>query len=133
VVGKHEGVSIGLVLEHEDLVGAVAALGFAAVEHWVLEVADMAGSFPYARMHDDRAVEPDNVLAQLGHGFPPAGLDVALHLNAERAVVPEAVDAAVDFRSLENKTTPLAQAGKGVHRYVVVVCFHKTGENAEAG
>ena len=84
-------------------------------------------------MHDNGAVEPDNVLAQLRHGFPPAGLNVPFHLNAERAVIPKAVDAPVDFGGLENKTTPLAETREGVHRYMIVICFHKTGENAEAG
>ena len=115
-VGEHQRGGVGFVFENEDLVGAVAALGFAAVDHRVFKVADVAGGFPDFRVHDDGAVEADDVFAALDGGFPPAFLDVALQFDAERAVVPEAVDASVDFRGLENKAAALAERGEGIHR-----------------
>ena len=115
-VGKHQCGGIGFVFEDENLVGAVATLGFAAVEHRVFKVADMAGSFPDFGVHDDGAVEADDVFAALDGGFPPAFFDVALQFDAERAVVPEAVNAAVDFRGLENKAAALAERGQSIHR-----------------
>ena len=109
VEGEHQGGGVRLVFEDENLIGAVAAFGLAAIDHRILEVTDVAGGFPYFRVHDDRAVEADHVFAGLDNGFPPALFDVALQLDAERAVVPEAVDAAVDFRGLENKAAAFAE------------------------
>lgn len=83
-------------------------------------------------MHDDRRIESDNVVAQLRHGFPPAGLNVTLQLDAERAIVPEAVDASIDFGGLKNESAPFAEAGEGVHGYVVVIWFHKAAKDAQA-
>ena len=43
------------------------------------------------------------------HVAPPGLFDVPLQLDAQRAVVPEAVQAAVDFARLKQKPPPPAQ------------------------
>src|ERR1043166_2043632 len=83
----------------------------------------MPARFPYFRVHDDRAVEADHadflaIRAGRGvadHVLPPGVLDVFLQLDAERAVVPEAVDAAVDFAGLKDKPAATAQRDQLFH------------------
>ena len=49
------------------------------------------------------------------HVAPPGFLDVPLQLDAQRAVVPEAVEAAVDFARLKEKAAPFAQRDQFFH------------------
>src|SRR5581483_4555799 len=98
------GVLVGL-LGTEDLrevVGAEARLALLAVYERVAEAGDVARRLPHARVHQDRAVEPDDVAARPDHLAPPRVLDVALELDADRAVVPAAREAAVDLARLED-------------------------------
>ena len=96
-----------------ELVGAVALLAVLAVDHGVGEAAEVAGGLPDARVHDDRGVEADDVLTAVDGEAPPGVADVALELGAHRAVVPEAVDAAVDFGAGEDEAAALAQRDDG--------------------
>ena len=75
----------------------------------------MAGSFPDARMRDDRAVNADHIGAPADCVVPPCVTDVTFEFGAHRAVVPEAVDAAVDFAGLKNKAAPFAEGDDLVH------------------
>src|SRR5262245_41904500 len=96
-------------------------LGLPTVNHHVAEQIKVARALPNLRMHDDRRVETDHLIRRRSarrlhqlvvagdHVAPPGLLDVALQLNAERAVVPEAVETAVDFARLKQKPTPTAQ------------------------
>ena len=102
-----------------ELVGAVALLAVLAVDHRVGEAADVAGGLPDARVHDDRGVEADDVLAPLDGVVPPGVADVALELRAHGAVVPEAVEAAVDLGGGEDEARALAERGDRVE-----VLFH---------
>ena len=88
-----------------------------------VNAADVPARYPDLRVHDDRAVEADHadLLAVRArrrvadHVLPPGVLDVPLQLDAERAVVPEAVDAAVDFAGLEDEPHVLAELGELGH------------------
>src|SRR5437870_487868 len=83
----------------------------------------MSARFPDFRVHDDRAIDADHGdLLAVGawrriadHVVPPGVLDVLFQFDAERAVVPEAVDAAVDFARLEDEAAPFAQGDEFVH------------------
>ena len=118
------------------MVGAEPFLAVFAVDKRVGKTGQMAGSFPYLRVHEDGGVEAHDVAAAVHHGAPPRLLDVALELDAERAVVPAAVEAAVNFARLEDKTAPLAQAYDGAHQIQGSVppsflrkCYKMTGKN----
>ena len=69
----------------------------------------MARRDPDLRVHEDAGVEPDDVLALLDHRPPPRPLDVVLQLDAERAVVPDRVDPAVDLARREHEAAPLRE------------------------
>jgi hypothetical protein len=61
----------------------------AAIYERIGEPCDMPGCFPYLRMHEDRRVEPLDVVAGVNHRIPPAVLDVSLQRHAEGTVVPD--------------------------------------------
>ena len=73
-------------------------------------------AFHTQRVHDDRRIERDDVVAQLDRLAPPRVFDVALEHGAQRAVVPKAVDAAVDLARLEDEAPALRKRGDLVHR-----------------
>ena len=75
----------------------------------------MAGGFPDARMRDDRAVNADDVGATADGVVPPRVADIAFEFGAHRAVIPEAVDAAVDFAGLKDEAASLAEGDDLVH------------------
>src|SRR6185436_9335432 len=59
------------------------------------------------------------------HGFPPEVAQVVLELDAEWAVIPEAVDAAVDFRGLEDEAAALAEGDQLLHQRRACRCGHR--------
>ncbi len=91
------------------MVVAIAALGLFAVDHGVVEAADVSRGFPDFGVLDDAGFEGDaldalaagTLSAPAGvedHVLPPGVAEVLLELGAEGAVVPEAVDSAIDVR-----------------------------------
>ena len=92
-----------------QLVEAEAAMVGLALDERVAERPDMAGRHPDLGVHEDPGVEPDDVVALLDHRPPPGALDVVLELDAERTVVPDGVDAAVDLRRREDEAAPLGE------------------------
>ena len=75
----------------------------------------MAGRLENRRMREDRTVHADHVIALMHHDAPPVVLQVALQFNAKRSVIPSAIESAVDFAGLENKTAPFTQADDFFH------------------
>jgi hypothetical protein len=69
-------------------------------------------------MHEDGAVDADNVVARLHHVAPPGVLHVALELDADRAVVPATRQTAVDFARLKGEATPFGEVHHLVHRHL---------------
>ena len=86
-----------------DLVGAETFLGQQAIDHRIGKSGGVAAGLPDFGVHDDGGLQADDIIAPLGHDAPPVILDVALEFRAQRAVIPKAVDAAVNFGGLENK------------------------------
>lgn len=66
----------------DELIGPVATLRLAVVDERIVEGIHMARRLPHHGMHQDRRVEPDDVLVLIDHGLPPALLHVALELDA---------------------------------------------------
>ena len=87
----------------------------------------MAGAFPDLGVHDDRAVEARHFVGRGGpgrldllvmsedHVAPPGLADIAFQFDAEGTVVPESLNAAVDFARLKQETSPFAQRNQFVH------------------
>src|SRR5687768_18167685 len=64
---------------------------------------------------ENNNVLPYTTLFRSHHDAPPVILHVPLQLDAERAVIPAAVESAVNFARLENEPAPLAQADDLFH------------------
>ena len=98
------------------MIGAKAVLAVAAVDQLVVKRRDVTRRDPRLRVHDDRGIERDDVVAQLDGLAPPRVLDVALENRAERTVVEEAADAAVDLARLKDEAAALGERGDFIHR-----------------
>ena len=91
------------------LVGAPPALALAAVHQGVDEGLLMARVLPGQRIHQDGAVEPLHVIPFIDVAPPPGVHDVVLQLDAHRAVIVQALQAAVDFRARVDDSAALAE------------------------
>jgi hypothetical protein len=97
-----------------DLVGAVVPVAVGAARERIGEVRGVAARLPHLGMHRDGGIEADHVVAAVDVVAPPQVLDVPLHLDAERTVIPRRAEAAVDLARLEDESPPLAQRDDGV-------------------
>ena len=106
-----------ILLRHHGppLVGPYQLLAVFAGAHRVAEGVHVAAGRPNGRMHDDAGIQTDDIVAVARHGLPPCVAKVALQFRAHRTVIPETVEAAVDFGGLENETAPLAEADDLFH------------------
>src|SRR4029079_750856 len=91
------------------------SLAGAAINHRIGETFDVAGCLENRRMREDRAVHSDYIIALVHHDTPPVVLQITLKLDAERSVIPRAVESAVDFAGLKDEATPLTQADDFFH------------------
>ena len=101
----------------DELVCTEALMALAAVHQRVGEAAEMAGSDPRLRVHEDRAVEADVIRVLLHELLPPGALDVVFHLDAEGAVVPGVGKAAVNFGASEHEAAVFAQSDELFHGF----------------
>jgi hypothetical protein len=103
-----------------EVVGAEARLAGAAIDQHVVKQVVVPAHFPHLGVHDDTAIQADHrirrhsagrrcsVVVSDDHVTPPGILDISLQLHAQRAIIPEAADAAVDLARLKNEAPPLA-------------------------
>ena len=75
----------------------------------------MAGGFPHTRVHNNRAIQADHVIAGANHVVPPGVFDVAFEFDAERAVIPKSADTAIDFARRKDESSALAQRHQLFH------------------
>ena len=121
VAGDEDALPLAPCPAAADLVVPIALFRFAAIDHVVVEQVVVARTLPDLRVHDDGAVEADHFIGRRGagrnlqfvvagdHVAPPRLADVPLQLDAQGAVVPKALQAAVDLARLEQKAPPFAQ------------------------
>ena len=121
-----------------DLVGAKALLALLAVDQRVGEAGDVSRGFPHPRVHQDGAIDADDVRARQHHVAPPGVLDVALQLDADRPVVPAARQAPVNLARLKGKPAPFGEVHDllhchcTTHRPVDVSCRRRGGKLGRA-
>src|SRR6185295_7429216 len=82
----------------------------------VVEPGDVAARLPDLRGHDDRGLQPDDVVTELDHRTPPGAPDVASQLDAEGTVVPRRAQPSVDLAGLERDPPPLGEGRDGLHQ-----------------
>lgn len=91
------------------MIDAGAGVAFLAFGDEVGEFVGVAGRFPDHRVHQDRAIEADDVVSHLDDVLPPCLFYVVFEFDAEGAVVVAACQAAVDFAGLEYEAPSLAE------------------------
>ena len=107
----------------DQMISAVALLALFAIDHWVVKPTYMAGGDPCFGVHDDRAVDADDVdrvsvrseQFALDDIVPPRVFQVPLEACAKRSVIPKPVDASVDLGGLEDEATAPAERDNVVH------------------
>src|SRR5207245_96708 len=100
------------------VVGPKPVLAVFAVHQGIGKASHVARRLPDLRVHQDRRVEPLDVLALVHHGAPPALLDVFLELDTQRPVVPHGAEAAVDLRRLKHEAASLGERHQLLHDVV---------------
>jgi hypothetical protein len=99
-----------------QLVGPESRLAGLTVHQRIGEPGHVPRRLPDARVHQDRGVQPLDVVPGVHHRPPPPVLDVLLELDSQRAVVPYRAEPAVDLGGLEHEAAPLAQRHELVHQ-----------------
>ena len=115
VMAAAVGACIGVV--HE--VDAEAGLAVAAVDHQIAELVEVSGSLPHSRVAYNGGIESFDIVACFDHFVPPELFDSAFHAASVRAVVPETVDPAVDFRAWEYEASAFAEGNNLVHQILI--------------
>src|SRR5262249_11013458 len=91
----------------------------------VHELRDVAAGLPDLPREDDAGIQADDVVALLDHRLPPLPLDVVLHLDAERAVIPGSAQPSVDLAGGVDQAAALAEADDRIEE-VGAACHGRT-------
>jgi hypothetical protein len=105
----------GAILGQVDLVGSEAVVAALALHQGVGEALQVPGGLPHPSRGEDPGVEADDVVPGPDVVPPPGLLDVVAQLDAEGAVVPHPVEAAVDLAAGEDEAAPLAERHQLLH------------------
>ena len=130
LVGQRDR-GLGALGQLGRLVGPEALAADLAVDQRVREVGEVSARLPDLRVHDDRRVDADHVLAAVDHEAPPLVHQVALELDAHRAVVVGRAQAAIDLRALEHEAPALAQGHDLLHQLGLTGLFGGHGGREE--
>ena len=98
-----------------DFVSTEAFFAFLAVHKRIGKPANVAGSNPYLRVHQNSRIKADIIGAFLNKLFPPGLFYVVFQLYAQRAVVPCVCEAAVNFGARENEAAIFAERDDFIH------------------
>ena len=109
----------------------VTLIGLPAIHHLIMKQIVMAGSLPYARVHNDTRLDAHHLeparcplgLIQLivrgDHIAPPRLLDVTLQFHPQRAVIPQTTEAPVNFGGLKHKPAAFTQRHNRIHQGII--------------
>ena len=110
-----------------QLICSKAGFTIPTVYHRIGERILVSARDPDLPVHEDRAVHADDIVAFPHHAAPPEILQVPFQLSSERSVIPTAVQAAVDFARLEDKSPALAEADDLFHAIRAGLCLSHIG------
>ena len=98
----------------DELVGPVAAAARLVVDERVRERVDVARRLPDGRVHEDGRVEAHHVVVLPHHRVPPPLPHVPLELDAQRAVVVDGPQPAVDLGRREQEPAAFGEGDERV-------------------
>ena len=90
-------------------------MAFLTVHQRIGKSAEMTGSYPCLRVHQDRTVNAYVVRALHDEFLPPCFFHVVFQFNTERAVIPGICQAAVNFGTRIYKTSGFCYCHNFVH------------------
>src|SRR5262249_27002957 len=100
-----------------DVVGAESLLAAFAVDQWIGEILQMAGSFPNPGMLQDCAVKAYDIATRLNHVAPPRFFDVALQFNAGGSLIPRLAQAPQGIPRQQKQGPAAAQVYPPFHQH----------------
>jgi uncharacterized RDD family membrane protein YckC len=113
------------------LISAVPLASYQAITHRITKRIHMPAGPPNLRVHEDGGFESGDIIALADDIIPPEIFDVAFEFGAERAVIPEAVDAAVDFGGWVDEAAAFAERHDFFHQRIFFGIRHKAGSVCE--
>ncbi len=105
-----------------QLIGAVTGVAVLAVHERIGKAADMSGSNPGRRIHEDSRIQTNVPRGLLNKLLAPRVFYVILEFHTKRTVIPGVGKTSVDFGAAVDKTASLAQGDDFLHRFFGV--FH---------
>ncbi len=75
-------------------------------------------------MGQNRAIQPDDVVAVAHRHLPPILLEIIFELDPKRSVIPHPVEPAINLARLENEPAPFAQTDDFLHPLRVLFPSH---------
>ena len=122
LVGHGVWIDIAFGMRFDQIVSTETRLAFFAVHFRVGKGSGMTAGFPNSRIHQDRRVNTEGVIAFLYEFFPPCAFDVVFDFHAYGAIIPGVSHAAVNFAAGENDPACFAKVYDLIHRYCVFIC-----------
>ena len=71
----------------EQHIRTIALLAVFVVDHRVAKPIHVTAGLPHFGMHKDGCINPNDVLIELGHGFPPVLTQIIAQFNAVLTVI----------------------------------------------
>ena len=102
----------------------MTCLAVFAVAHDIAEPIDVTGGFPDFGMTNDGGIETGNVVAFFHHFVPPESFYGFFECCAIGTVIPESVEAAVNFRALKHKPSAFAERNNFFHQVAFDLNIH---------
>ncbi len=97
-----------------QLVGAETLMALLAVHQRVGKSAQVSGSHPGLRIHQNRTVHPDIIRMLLDKFLPPGALDIIFKLYSQITVIPRICKTSVYFGTRINKSPLLCNLNDSV-------------------
>ena len=100
VSGAATGACIAL-----QMIGSPTAFAGPAVDHGVGKRRFMAGMTQRHRVGQDGGIQSFDIVPLVNHGSPPSGFEIVFQFDAQRTVVVDPLQAAVDVAGLKNEAS----------------------------
>ena len=122
IYGAAEIDIIILCIILDQLIRTETLVTFLTVHQRIRKSAEMSGSHPGLRIHQNRTIHTDIVRILLNKFLPPCALDIILKFYAQITVVPGVCKATVDLGAWIYKTSRLCNLHDLVHCLFHYVC-----------
>ena len=91
------------------MIGSPTAFAGPAVDHGVGKRRFMAGMTQRHRVGQDGGIQSFDIVPLVNHGSPPSGFEIVFQFDAQRTVVVDPLQAAVDVAGLKMKPRRFAK------------------------